>query len=215
MWENRIAPLSGLAAVILVVASALTTGNVDFMPPTSDVLEFYAQAPRRIMVGAYLGILASFFLIWFAGSVYRHIRDRGAFADRLAVTSLGGGMAAGVLLAVAQVVNNSAAERVMIHGDIDPGSATTLFDLSGGLLGSAVPLGLAVLLGALGLSQVGPGGQHRGIGWVSSIIAAGLISPLSWLVMVAGFAWCAVLSVLLYRVGSTEGRSTSATASLS
>ena len=69
MWESKVAALSGVLFVVLLVASALVTGNFDFMPPEDEIAAFYEADSARIMAGAYAGLVAGFFLLWFSGSV--------------------------------------------------------------------------------------------------------------------------------------------------
>jgi hypothetical protein len=45
MWERKVAPLSGVAAAVLIVGSALIINNYQFMPPAEDVADFYQTNP--------------------------------------------------------------------------------------------------------------------------------------------------------------------------
>jgi hypothetical protein len=206
MWEKRVAPLSGPVCVVLLLAGTVLTGNFQFMPPESDVVAFYSAAPLRIVVASYVGLLSSFFLIWFAGSVGQAIRpSREGQAGRHLTISVGGGIFAAAMLALAHVANSYAAERVMAHGSIDPGSATTFFDLSSGLIGTAAPIGLAAMIGGYGVARRA-GGVSGWRTWLSLGIAVGLVSPINWIVLFPAIIWLVVMGVDMYRAGRLDGR---------
>jgi hypothetical protein len=199
MWEKRIAPLSGLAFAVLVVIGAVIVNNYEFMPTDESVVDFYGASSRRVMVGAYVGLLASFFLVWFSGSIRQKVRALAGGSDRLAIVAFGGGITAAAAVILSSVANSYAAERVMINGVIDPGGATAAFDLYSGLMGSAVPIGLGAMTGAYAVAYLRGERARHWPGWLSLVIALGLVSPVNWAVMAVGVIWVAVVSVDQYR----------------
>ncbi|MFQ5522579.1 MAG: hypothetical protein ACE5F5_03260 [Acidimicrobiia bacterium] len=195
MWESKAAPLSGLAAVVLLVVSALIANNYEFMPPAQDVAAYYTSGSARIMTAGYVGLLAAFFFLWFGGSVY-------AFLDgsdrRLALLAVGGSVFASAMMALGYLTMIGGAERAGLQPPIDPGAAAALFDLSGLAVGTGGALGLGALIGAYGLSRLRDESGRTG-NWISILIALGLISPVGWAVIGVGVLWVAVMSVQLYR----------------
>ncbi|MGB8362555.1 MAG: hypothetical protein WCE80_14250 [Acidimicrobiia bacterium] len=199
MWEERVAPLSGLGFVVLFATGVVIMGYYDFMPEPGQVVSFYSESPARLMTGAYVGMLGSVFLLWFAGSLRRSIRSRADGTERLAVIAFGGTVFAAVMVVLGLVAISYPAERVMIHGSIDPGAAIALFDLSSGLLGSALAIGLAAAVGGYGLAQLRDAKTPAWLAWVNLVLALGLVSPVNWAVIALGILWLPVVSVSMYR----------------
>ncbi len=195
MWESKFAPLSGVVAVGLLLASALIANNYEFMPPADEVAAFYSGSSVRIITAANFGLLAAFFFLWFGGSVYSALNDGDR---RLAGLALGGGVFAAAMMDLGYLTMLAGAERAWLQPPVDPGTAATLFDLSGLFVGTGGALGLGVLIGAYGLARLrsGSGGAAS---WISILMALGLISPLGWAVIGAGVLWVAVVSIQLYR----------------
>lgn len=212
MWEERVAPLSGLAFVVLFGLGVVIMGYYDFMPEPDQIVGFYSESPARLMTGAYVGMLASVFLLWFAGSLRRSIRSRVEGSERLAVIAFGGVVFAAVTVVLGLVAISYPAERVMIHGSIDPGAATALFDLSSGLLGSALAIGLAAAVGGYGLAQLRDEKIPTWLAWVNLILALGLVSPVNWAVIALGILWLPMVSVSMYRRGRAEAVAVAETA---
>lgn len=204
MWESRIAPLSGLVFAVLLVARFVVDPNTDFMPPESDVVAYLQDGPLRVMTGAYLGLLGAAALLWFSGSVYVSLRRESEEAPRLAVIALGGGVGASSLFAVGAVALIAAAERVSIAGTIEPGAAAALFDVSGIAVGNGAAMGLAVMIGAWGLGSLRARSRPAWQGWVSLLIALGLLSPFAWAILAAVLVWTSAVGMLLYRAAHAE-----------
>jgi len=144
-------------------------------------------------------MLASVFLLWFAGSLRRSISSRVGDTERLAVIALGGMVFAAVMVVLGLVAISYPAERVLLHGSIDPGAATALFDLSSGLLGSALAIGLAAAVGGYGLAQLRDEKTPAWLAWANLVLALGLVSPVNWAVIALGILWVPVVSVSMYR----------------
>ena len=204
MWESRVAPLSGVLFAILLVARFVVDGNTDFMPPADDVVAYLEDGPVRVMTAAYMGLLASGALLWFSGSLRKHLGSLDDDGGRLGSLAMGGGVAAATLLAVGAVAIIAAAERVRVVGSIEPGASAALFDLAGIALGNGAPIGLAVLVGGTGLAMVrsnqGPGWGR----WASLLIALGLVSPYAWIVLAGVLVWIPVIGTWIYRIESMK-----------
>jgi MFS family permease len=203
MWESKFAPLSGPLFAVLLVARFVVDPNTDFMPPEAEVVAYLQDGPIRIMTGAYLGLLAAASLLWFSGTVYRSL-DRDDHTHRLAAIALGGGVCASSLLTVGAVTLIAGAERVAMTGDIDPGAAAALFDVSGIAVGNGAVIGLAVLIGAWGLGSLIDRRRPRWHGWASLLIALGLVTPFAWAVLAGALVWVAVLGTVAFRESARQ-----------
>lgn len=203
MWESRVAPLSGVLFALLLIAGFVVDPNTEFMPPEGDIVSHLEEGPVRVMTAAYLGLLAAVALVWFSGSIYKSMRRIDDDGGRLSALALTGGVFASALLAVGGVATVAAAERVWIAGSIEPGAAAALFDISAIAIGNGAPFGLAVLIGAAAIASLRTEGQYRWTGWVSLLIALGLVSPYGWAVLAVALLWVLVAGIWIYRTEST------------
>ncbi len=194
MWESKAAPLSGVLAVALVVVSTLIIGNYDFMPAAGDVAVFFGE--RNVSTGAFVGLLGAFMFLWFAGSVHDALV---AAAPRHALLAALGAGFTSMMLSIGYVALIAGAERARLRPPLDPSSASSLFDLSSISVGTAAGVGLAVLIGASSVGRLQAGTGSKPAAWVGIVIALGLISPISYIVLGFGMIWVAVVSIQLYR----------------
>lgn len=202
MWEAKVAPLSGVVFGVLLVAGFVVDTNTNFMPPPEDVVDYLAESPVAIMIGAYLRLLAAAALLWFSGSLYKSIRSGQDDDGRLSGLVLAGGAVAAAMFALGSAVIVAAAERVWVTGTIESAAATTLFDVGGIAVGNGVPLGLAVMIAAYGVFGLRTRLRPRWIGWGSLVLALALISPFAWAAVGLAMLWAPAIGVTLYRRGS-------------
>jgi hypothetical protein len=202
MWESRVAPLSGVLFGVLLIASYLVDPNTDFMPPPGDIVSHIQEGPLSVMLGAYMRMLAAAGLVWFAGSLHKSIQRSGD--ARLAQLAFGGGVMAGSLIAIGAAATVAAAERMAVTDSIDPDAAAALFDLAGITVGNAAPLGFAILIGAAGIAILKSRESNPWIGWVSIVIALGLLSPYGWVLLAAILVWVPAAGVWLYTSESEQ-----------
>lgn len=199
MWESRVAPLSGVLFGTLLLASFLVDANTDFMPPEDEIVAYLADGPLRIMLGAYLRLLAAAALVWFSGSLYKSIRLIDDDNERLSLLAFGGGVFGAALIAVGAVAIVAAAERMWVVEAVDAGAAAALFDIAGIAIGNGAPLGLGVMIGAAGIASLRTPGQYRWTGWSSVIIGLGLISPYAWVILAVVLVWVPAAGLWIYR----------------
>lgn len=202
MWETRVAPLSGVLFGVLLIASYLVDPNTDFMPPPGEIVSHIQEGPMSVMLGAYLRMLAAAALVWFAASLNQSIKRLGD--GRLALLALGGGVMAASLMAIGSAATVAAAERMVVTDSIDPGAAAALFDLAGIAVGNAAPIGFAILIGAAGIAISKAREKNPWVGWVSIVIALGLLSPYGWLLLAAVVVWIPGAGIWLYRSESEQ-----------
>lgn len=200
MWESRVAPLSGVLFGVLLVGAFLISPNTDFMPPADEVVAFYGAGPRRAMTAAYLILLSAAALTWFTASIHRWLSRLDDDGGRLSMLAASGGVLAAAMLAVSGVATVAAAERLAVVGTIDPGSAATLFDISGIATGNAASIGFGLLIGSTGLVVLRSAAGPRWVGWVSLAIALGLFSPFAWVLIAIALVWVPATGVWIYRV---------------
>lgn len=203
MWESKVAPLSGVLFALLLIAGFVVDPNTEFMPPERDIVAHLHEGPVRVMTAAYLGVLAALALVWFSGSLYKSIRRIDDDGGRLSTLALAGGVLASALLVVGRAATVAAAERVWITGSMEPGAAAALFDISAIAIGNGAPIGMGVLIGASAIASLRTEGQYRWTGWVSLLIALGLVSPYGWAVLAVALLWVLVAGIWIYRAQST------------
>jgi hypothetical protein len=187
--------------VILTIAGivlGLSDSPEDFPAPVDEIVEYYEGDPGKIMLGAWLGLLGGFFLIWFGGSVRARLRDAGE--ERLGTIAFGGAVAAAAVGLLIDTANMAAALRADEDDKIDPAVATTLYDFANSAVGTALPTAIAVFVAATGVAALRSGALPRWLGIVSLVLAVGLlIFFIAWFLTAVALLWALVVSILLYR----------------
>ena len=199
-WE-RLARLTGVGFVVLFVLGMGLIGEVGgtSTPSSDEIVDLLHDGPTRILVGAYLSLVASAFLLWFVGSLRStlSIAERGT--GRLSAVAFGGGTAATAALVVSHAAIAAAAMRAASAGGITPDAAMVFHDLHRIVLGVAVPIGLAVTVGATAMVSFRTGLLPGWLARFSAVLAIALVSPLLFFFLLLGIVWVLVVSIWLYR----------------
>jgi hypothetical protein len=196
---ERLAPLTGIAFVVLIVASFIIGGeSPDVDDSTADVIDFWSENDSANIWSAVLGGLATVFLVWFGGSMRVFLR-RGegepgrlsaiAFAGFL-LAAAGGGMFCGFQFSAADTV-----------GDVPEDVTQTLSVLTSDFF---IPFaaGNLVAFVASGLAIVRFGVLPSWLGWVALVIGIASLTPIGFFAFLAGGIWILVASVLIYQEGA-------------
>lgn len=202
---ERLAPLSGVVSVVLVILGAIVISNYDYLPPAEKVAGFLTGDSSRISTGAYIGSISAFFLIWFSGSLRSALMEREGSTNRLSTVAFGGGVAAAAVMGVSFSAILSAAQRAAAAGGISPIGAVTMFDFWGQAIGQMFAVSLAVLIGAAAVVSLRTGLFPAWFSWASGLVAFGLLSPIAYFVLFFAMAWLLVVSVWLYVLGAAQG----------
>jgi hypothetical protein len=208
---NRYSLLSGIIFVILyVVTGATTTGGGEYMGPGEEVIAHFSSNSNRLMIFAYLGILSAFFLLWFAGSLRGVLAGTAQNSDSLPGIAFGGGVAASVFVALYYTGIYALAYRAGTEAGLGPETAAATDGLTGTIGGMALPVAFAALAGAAGLAVVRTKLLPAWFGWVSVIVALGLLTPGSYILIPVFLLWTLVVSLwLFFRVGRDTGQAVS------
>jgi hypothetical protein len=198
---DRMMPLSGVAFVVLAVVGNAMQGSSP--PPHADAkeaAEFYSDKATMISVGMMLSLISLFFLaVLFAVLRQALLRAEGPHG-RLANMATGGGVAAVALLAAGFSLNSLGALRARAQGALPPETAAIFYDGSLALTGLAAPVALSILLAPTAILALRSDTLPNWLGWLSAVLAVlGLVTPLSFAVVLLFPLWALAVSVLLYR----------------
>jgi hypothetical protein len=200
---DRLAPLTGLVAILLLLAGTVLIGLYDYLPPADNIANYLSTNPGRAAIGGYLGVVSAFFLIWFAGSVRAALREREGGNGWVSEAAFGGGIAGAVIAILLFTSIGSAALRAGAEGGITPIGAITLYDFWSQLGGLAYPVTMAVFIGATAVVSLRTSMFPNWFGWVSVLVALGLLSPISYIVISLGMIWVLAVSIWLYAKGGS------------
>ncbi len=192
---DRWSGLAGIIAVILLAAGAAMFGVYDYLPSSESLTERLTEGNAMVSVGGYLGVVGSFFLIWFAGSLYRILRTREAGSGWLSTLVVGGGVAAGTVLAIGFSAIVSSAARAGTAQGIPPDEALALYDLYSQVLGLAFAVAIAVHIAAVAALSLRTAALPAWFAWISVLVVVGLLSPLSYFALAAVLVWLVVMSL--------------------
>lgn len=201
---ERLAPLTGLVSVVLIILGAVVISNYDYLPPAEKVADFLNSNPTRISRGAYLASISAFFLIWFAGSVRSALREREGGTGQLSMVAFGGGVAAAAAMGTSFTAILNAGLRASAPGGITPIGAVTMFDFWGQAAGQMFAISLAVFIGATAVVSIRTAMFPAWFGWISALVAFGLLTPVAYIVLALAVAWLLVVSFWLYFRGASK-----------
>lgn len=203
---DKLSPLSGVAAVILMLVGVMVFNNYDFLPPAEEVAGFLNSNPSRVYAGGYIASLSSFFLIWFAGSLRSVLVEREGGRGSLSMIAFSGGVAAAVVLGISFVGILTAGLRAGAPGGITPEGAITMFDMWGQLTGQLFTTFMAVFISATAAIALRTGSFPTWFSWASVIIALGLLTPFAYAILALAILWLLVVSVWLYFRNARQGQ---------
>jgi hypothetical protein len=196
-WE-RLAPLSGvLAFVLTAVGLVLTSDSPDFLAEPREIADYYADDSGKVIGAAYIGLLGTVAYIVFVGVLRNRLRRAEGPEGRLSAIAFAGGVAAAAPLLMIDIFNLAGGLRADEDGRIDPGTAASLFDLSGLSLVAAA-MAVSVLVFATAALALRTGVLPRWLGWISVLVGIGLLTPVSYIFLALFLVWMLVVAVLLY-----------------
>jgi hypothetical protein len=207
---ERFAPLTGVLFVALFIPAFILGGE----PPDADeklgeVVDFWTSNDDELIIGALFGALATFFLLWFVGTLRSALRAAEGGSGRVSAISFAGGvvLVAGAALAVS--IQFAAADTA---GDVEPAVTQTLSVMNSDVF-FTFGVGMAVLLIAAGIVIVRTAVFPRWLGW--GAIVAGILSmtPAWFVAFGLWLIWTVIVAILLFRRGDTEQPQSSAAAS--
>ena len=207
-WEERLAPLDGIAAVVFWVAGVLVlqgpANQPDLDASPAQALLFFTTEERAILVGTFLYMIGTLFFLWFLGLVRTRLVEAEGGSHRLSSIAFAGGVAAAILLLAQPAVHATGA----INSDNLSADAAQVYLGINFAFFYAAELATAVFLLALGLISLRGQPFPRWFGTVSIVYAVCLlIPPIGSAVLVWGFPlWLIVVSLLLATRSRSDSR---------
>jgi hypothetical protein len=207
-WE-RFGALGGVVFVVLVVASiVVTNGNVSPSDSASKILKYFSDHQDGIKVSAFLSVLASIPIIWWAGSLWARLHRVGDRHNRLALIAVLGLLIAGVGNLTQTAVNAGVA---LERHSVTAVSAKFFYVLST-TFGAGGLVGITVLVVAVSVASFRLGAFPRWVGWLGAVdglvfvVAAFAIASTNDAINALGLVgfvlwaiWIIATSVVMYR----------------
>jgi hypothetical protein len=202
-WE-RLAPLTGLVFVAIVVAVFATGGSTPGDHDTArEVQDFYGQHHDKHMLLAFIMAISIPFLLFFV-SILRYELRRAGGTGQLANAAFAGGVLAAAGFGILAFVHLALADAGDSVKTIGTTQALNVLDNNDFLPMAA---GMGVLVLAAGLSVVRHGGLPKWLGWVGVVIGVAAFTPAGFFAFLLSGIWVAIVSILL-----TLGRQSTAPA---
>ena len=196
MTIKRIAPLSGLAFVVLLVVTFVVLGGGSSAPRTgasgATIASFYTRHHATAMAAGYLLPIAVLLLLVFAVAFWQGFRDH---------TTLSAGVfLAGAITASACLVSAAATHFALAQGAKDKLALASLqainaIDQPASFAFAAIAI---MVLGAAGVLIGTEQRLARIMGYVAVVVAVIGLSPAGNALFPLSALWIAVLSVMLF-----------------
>lgn len=195
MSANRLGALTGVAFVVVLIASFVIAGE----PPnvkddsTQDIVNFYTDNDTQIWIGVSLSMLAAVLLVLFGGYLRKVFRAAEGEGHMLSAVVLAGATILATGAAIDATINVSLVETV---DDVDPVAVQTLSALWNN---DFVPMALGgmIITFASGLSILRHGALPKWLGWVAIVLAVATITPAGFIGFIGTGLWILVVSIVL------------------
>ncbi len=202
-WE-RLAPLTGLVFVAIVVAVFATGGSTPGDHDTAQQVQaFYGQHHDKQMTLAFIMAISIPFLLFFV-SILRYELRRAGGTGQLANAAFAGGVLAAAGFGILAFVHLALADAGDSVKTIGTTQALNVLDNNDFLPMAA---GMGVLVLAAGLSAIRHGGLPKWLGWVGVVIGVAAFTPAGFFAFLLSGIWVVIVSILL-----TLGRQSAAPA---
>jgi hypothetical protein len=192
-WK-RLAPLTGVLFVALLIASFLVSGETpDADASAQEAVSFYTSNDTSVTVSAALGGLGVVAFLFFLGILRGELRRYEAEPGVLSATAFAGG----ILVAVGGAAFSAFALTLSDTADkLDPSAVQALNALNEDFF---VPLaaGSLVLLLAAGIAAVRTRAFPKWLGWAAIVIAIAWVTPAFFIAGPGALLWIVIVSVML------------------
>jgi hypothetical protein len=207
-WEERLAPLDGIAAVafwfagVLVLQGPADQPDQDASP--ARALAFFKLEDSAILLGTFLFMVGTLFFLWFLGLVRTRLVAAEGGSHRLSSVAFAGGVATAVCLLLMPAVHATGAIN---NENLSPDAAQVYLGINDAFFYGA-ELAAAVFLLALGLVSLAGEAFPKWLGWASLVLAVWLaIPPIGWAALLWGFPlWLIAVSLLLATRSRSDSR---------
>ena len=192
---GKFTSLTGLISVVLLVGGNLIFSVYDYLPSAERLVEVFNENPLVAQVSGYVVTLAAFFMIWFAGGFYKVLRKQEGESPLFSVIAFSGGVGSGLALLIGYSAIITAGARAATGGGISSGEAVTLYDFYSHIMGQMFPVTFALFMGASAVVSLRSGLFPAWLGWVSLVIALGLLTPIGYIVIILALLWLLIMSL--------------------
>jgi hypothetical protein len=194
MTGKQLLPLSGVASVLLIVASFIVVGEPpDLNAPADEVVSFYTENDSSLQWGAALLALGAFFFMLFAttiASLLRRDPARGAVAAHF---SFAGGIVFAVGATIFAGLSFTAGDAV---GDVGPATLQTLHVLEMDMF-FTLAVGASAFLFGTGVGALKAGALPSWLAWAAIVIGVVAFTPAGFIAFMALGIWTLIVSVML------------------
>jgi hypothetical protein len=195
--RNLIAPLTGVAFIVVAIISIVLSGEPkEASKPAQEIVDHYLDNEDAIKIGAALQGVASTFLIFF-GAYLRKVLAAASPQSMLPSVVLVGTAVMGVGLAIDGTLSFAMAEIANdVGNNVEPTTVQTLQALWDNDF-IPISLGATVFLFSAGLAIVQTGVVPKWLGWVAMLLGVLGSTPVGFVAFLGGALWILIVSVLL------------------
>ena len=202
MTGKQLLPLSGVAAVLLILVSFIIAGEPpDLDAPVGEVVSYYTDNDSDLQIAAALLSLGAFFFLLFSTAVASLLRREPPAGATSANFSLAGGIVFAVGATTFAGLAFTAGDAV---DDVGAGTLQTLHALEMDMF-FTVAVGTAAFLLGTGVGARNTGLLPNWLCWVAIVLGVIAITPAGFAAFIGLGIWTLVVSVMLtMRAGATS-----------
>jgi hypothetical protein len=201
MSAKQLVPLSGVLAVVLMVAAFVVGGETPEADDSlGEVVSYYSEHDTDLQIASALLALGGFFFLVFSTMVAGVLRRAQGERGGPTALSFAGGIVFAVGVTIFAGLGFTAADVV---GDVDPSVVQALNALGSDMFFTVAVGTGAFLLGA-GIAILKSGTLPGWLGWAAMVIGVIAITPAGFFGFIALGVWTLIVSVILsLRAGGT------------
>ncbi len=191
---NRIAPVTGIVSIALIIAAFIIGGEPpDADAPAREVVSYYAENDTDTEVGSLLLALGAALFLFFIVTLAGWLRRAEARVSALSMGVLAGGALVSVGMLIFAGIGLTLGD---VGADLDPPATQALHALSEDFF-FPVAGGTVVLSWSLGLAILRNGGLPKWLGWVAIVIAVASVTPAGFFAFLALGIWAVIASAVM------------------
>ncbi len=203
MRAKQLVPLSGVAAVALMIAAFIVGGETPAADASlNEVVSYYSEHDTDLQIASALLALGAFFFLIFSTTVAGMLRRAQGESGGSSAFGFAGGIVFVVGVTIFAGLGFTAADVV---GDVDPTVIQALNALGADMFFTVAVGTGAFLLGA-GIATLMTGALPSWLGWAAVAIGVVAITPAGFLGFVALGIWTLIVSVMLSMRADTARR---------